>query len=164
MIVVERHDKSEWNHRNYYRIDYERLKALQLSIGSSCTEQLTQDEPSSSAKLESSSMSTETTAKTTSDTKAVKEKSFPQNQIAEELIEKYEDKLKTYGIYRQSWSNEVLVPNPKLKPILATLGKVSRDRAERSILAFLAWIKDAKNVEDKYKAFRSAIARNWEAR
>lgn len=90
-----------------------------------------------------------------------REKSFPQE--VEQLLEKYESRLYDYGIYRQSWDGEKKIPNPKLKPILQMLAKVPTERAERSILAFLGWIKDAKKVEDKYKALRSAIARNWES-
>lgn len=84
--------------------------------------------------------------------------SFPQ---AEEVIEKYEPQLKTYGIYRISYSGDVLGSNPKMQPILAVLSKIPRPRAERAIEAFLRWIRDARNVEDKYKALEIAISRRW---
>lgn len=176
LILVEQHDKSEWNHRNYYRIDYESLKALasnsggdlqnamlpaQLSIGSNCTEQLGQTEPSSSVNLSQSSISTEITSETTTHTKEVEEKDF--SQEAEKLLEKYDLRLKTYAIYRLSWSGDKLVPNPKMKPVLQALALMPPERAERSILAFLGWFsdQDPNKIKDKYKALASAIARNW---
>lgn len=160
LILVEQHDKSEWNHRNYYRIDYKALKALQLSIGSNCSDRLAQSDPTDSVNLEPSSISTENTSENTTHTEVGVEKSFPQE--AEQLLEKYEDKLKLYGIYRLTRSDEELAPNPKMKPVLQVLARIPLERAERSILAFLNWIKTAKDVKDKYKAMRSSIAKNWQ--
>jgi len=85
-----------------------------------------------------------------------------QPQQAEEAIEKYEEKLKTYGIYRLSWSGNALVENPRMKPILQMLTKIPRSCAERAIQAFLKWIKNARNVENKYRALEIAIAKRWE--
>ncbi|MGL4617592.1 MAG: hypothetical protein ACRCZS_00805 [Chroococcidiopsis sp.] len=94
------------------------------------------------------------------DSEVVEEKDFPQG---EELIEKYKDRLKIYGVYAETRNDaQELIPHPKMKPILQVLIKVPPDRAERSILAFLGWIKDAKKVEDKYKALRKAIIDRWE--
>lgn len=162
LILVEQHDKSEWNHRNYYRIDYEALKALQLSIGSECTQGSSQDEPPTKTNLHQSSIDPENTSENTTHTEVSVEKSFPQE--AEQLIEKYESRLKTYCIYRESWSGDKLIPNPKMKQVLQVLTKVPPDRAERSILAFLGWFKnvDVRTIKDKYKALASAIAKDWE--
>lgn len=162
LIKVERHDKSDWNHRNYYAIDYESLKALQLSIGSNCTNRSGQFELIDRVNLNQSSISTEITSENTTHTECVEEKSFPQ-ETGSEIIEKHEARLKTYGIYKESWSGDKLVQNPKLKPVLQALAKVSADRAERSILAFIDWFKkqDATRIKDRYKALANAIRNDW---
>ncbi len=68
LILIEQHDKSQWNHRNHYTINYETLKALQLSISSNCDHQLGQSEPSGEVTLNQSSLSSENTTKTTTET------------------------------------------------------------------------------------------------
>lgn len=160
LILVERHDKSEWNQRNYYCINYEALEKLQLPIGSICSTQLDQVELTSQTTLNHSSISTENTTENTTDTEVVEEKRF--SQKAEEIIKAYEEQLKIYGIYKLSWDGDNQIPNPRLKPILAALKEIPPDRAERSIKAFLGWIRNAKNVEDKYKAMYAAITRGWD--
>ncbi|MGL5926214.1 hypothetical protein [Chroococcidiopsis sp.] len=176
LILVEQHDKSDWNHTNYYRIDYESLKSLQLSIGSNCPDRLGQDEPSDGVNLEPSTISTENTSGNTTHTEVGGEKrhfsgeeffrkdasDFP--LMAEQLIDKYEEKLKTFTIYKNVWGGDKLIPNPKMKQVMQMLAKVPPDRAERSILAFLGWFKkqDVNKIKCKYKALESAIARDWE--
>lgn len=163
LILVEQHDKSEWNHRNYYRIDYKALKALQLSIGSECTDESSQTETPTKTNLHQSSIDPENTSENTTHTEVCVENSFPQ-ETGSEIIEKHEARLKTYGIYKESWSGDKLVQNPKLKPVLQELAKVPADRAERSIFAFIDWFKrqDATKVKDKYKALANAIRNDWE--
>jgi hypothetical protein len=80
----------------------------------------------------------------------------------EQILERYEQQLKLYGIYRHTWQDDKLVDNPKLKPILTALAHIPRSRAERIIQAFLKWIRTAKNVEDRYKAMEVAISKGWE--
>ncbi len=80
----------------------------------------------------------------------------------EEILGKYEQQLKLYGIYTHTWQDDKLVDNPKLKPTLAALARIPRRRAERVIQAFLKWIRTAKNVEDRYKAMEVAISKGWE--
>lgn len=95
----------------------------------------------------------------------VEEKSFPQEPEPEPelLLEKHEDRLKTYAIYRLSRSGNKLIPNPKMEPVLQALAKVPADRAERSILAFIDWFKkqDATRIKDRYKALANAIRNDW---
>jgi hypothetical protein len=130
----------------YYTLNYEHEWLKPLS--SDAQETSTPVHPSTA--LESNR--TETSPENTSETQA----------SGEEIIEQYEEKLKTYGIYRQSWSGNALVENPRMKPILQMLTKIPRSCAERAIQAFLKWIKDARNVENKYRALEIAIAKRWE--
>ena len=62
---------------------------------------------------------------------------------SEGILGKYEERLKLHGIYRLKWTEEGLVENPKLKPILRALSEIPPDRAERAFAAFLGWAKDA---------------------
>jgi hypothetical protein len=77
------------------------------------------------------------------------------------ILKKFEDKLKLYGLYLKIWRDEELIDNPRLAPILKALAKIPRSVAESSIQAFLTWIRNAKNVEDKYKALEVALVRRW---
>jgi hypothetical protein len=79
-----------------------------------------------------------------------------------EIFKKYADRLKLYGVYLTTWLGEELAPNPKIKGAIAAAQKVPSERLERNLLAFLAWIKDAKQVNDVYKALTSAVTRGWE--
>lgn len=70
--------------------------------------------------------------------------------------------LKLHGIYRLKRTEEGLIENLKLKPILRALSEVPPDRAEHAIAVFLSWAKDATNVRDIYKALEVAILKGWE--
>lgn len=97
--------------------------------------------------------------------KMEQEKSFSTD--AEQLVKRYEASLKAYGVYPFSEyvENGDPVKNPKFKPIFQALTKVSLDRAERSIMAYLGWIKNMREdrIGCKYKALHNAIARNWQS-
>jgi hypothetical protein len=79
-----------------------------------------------------------------------------------EIFEKYVEQLKLYGIYKQTWQEDTLILNPKLKQIYDVCSQVPTEKIEAGIRAFLAWIKTAKNVQDKYKALEIAILKGWE--
>lgn len=148
LIRSERHDEKRWNQTKFYTINYDRLKALQLSI---CPIEVDRDSELEKVEVnDCSSSSTETTSENTSEIQA------------EEILENYEDKLKTYGIYVHSWDGKAIARNPKMQPILRVLAKIPRPRAERAIEVFLKWIRTAKNVENKYIALETALWRKWE--
>lgn len=67
LIVVEQHNRNQWDHTNYYRIDYQALETLQLSIGSTCDHRSGQTELIDSANLNQSSTTPKTTSKTTTE-------------------------------------------------------------------------------------------------
>lgn len=68
LIVVEQHNRNQWDHTNYYRIDYQVLETLQLSIGSTCDHRLGQTELIDSANLNQSSTTPKTTSRATTET------------------------------------------------------------------------------------------------
>ncbi|MGL4618710.1 MAG: hypothetical protein ACRCZS_06575 [Chroococcidiopsis sp.] len=68
LIEVEQHDKKRWNHRNHYRIDYEALKALQLSICSKWTDGNAQFGQMGMLNLDTSSTNSEITSDNTTET------------------------------------------------------------------------------------------------
>ena len=77
LILIEQHDKSEWNHRNYYTVNYESLKALQLSICSERTDGNVLNEQMDISNLDTSSITKitpENTSKKTTTLVAVKQK------------------------------------------------------------------------------------------
>lgn len=85
LILIEQHDKSEWNHRNYYTVNYESLKALQLSICSERTDGNVLDEQMDISNLDTSSITKitpENTSKNTTALVAVKQK------VAQEVVDK----------------------------------------------------------------------------
>jgi hypothetical protein len=80
----------------------------------------------------------------------------------EEVFLKYEDKLKLYGIYLSAWQGSQRIPNPKLKNAIALSQKLSRDKLERILNAFLVWARETKDVRDIYGALTASISRNWQ--
>lgn len=83
--------------------------------------------------------------------------------LGEEILEKYQDQLKTYGIYTQTWSGDTLIIHPRIVSVLSALGKISPARAERSIQAFLKWLRSptTKEVENKYSKLEQALRQSW---
>jgi hypothetical protein len=98
----------------------------------------------------------------TADNKDLSRDDTPRACSTIEIFEKYADRLKLYGVYLTTWLGEELVPNPKIKGAIAAASKVPTWRLERNLLAFIAWIKDAKNVKDIYAALTSAVTGGWE--
>lgn len=84
-----------------------------------------------------------------------------ENQF-QEVFDKYKDKLALYTIRSKCYVNDELVNNPKLEKIKTAIAHIPITKIETGIRAFLAWIKDAKNVRDPYKALHEAILRGWE--
>ncbi|MFH7028774.1 MAG: hypothetical protein ACHBN1_26110 [Heteroscytonema crispum UTEX LB 1556] len=79
-----------------------------------------------------------------------------------ELFAKYESRLALYTIRSKCYVNDELVNNPKLEKIKSAIAHIPITKIETGIRAFLAWIKNAKNVRDPYKALHEAILRGWE--
>ena len=84
-----------------------------------------------------------------------------ENQF-QEVFDKYKDKLALYTIRSKCYVNDELADNPKLEKIKKAIAHIPITKIETGIRAFLAWIKDAKNVRDPYKALHEAILRGWE--
>ena len=78
-----------------------------------------------------------------------------------EVFAKYEGKLKLYGIYLTVWQGSQRIPNPKLKNAIALSQKLSCDKLERILNAFLVWARETKDVRDIYAALTASISRNW---
>lgn len=95
------------------------------------------------------------------ESKASAEERSPQACSTQEVFAKYEDKLKLYGIYLTSWEGDRRVPNPKLKNAMAMAQKLSDDKLERILNAFVVWARDTKDVRDIYGALTASIKRNW---
>lgn len=79
------------------------------------------------------------------------------------ILESLRDKLKVYGIYLEIYDNNTqrIIPNPKMEGIKKLVNGMEFERAERAILAYLAWLKDARSVNDKYAALASSLRKNW---
>lgn len=82
-------------------------------------------------------------------------------EIGNEMFAPYEERLRLQGIYRLKWTENGLIENPRLKPVLRALKETPPERAERAIVAFLSWASSATNVRDIYKALEVAILRGW---
>lgn len=82
-------------------------------------------------------------------------------EIGNEMFAPYEERLRLHGIYRLKWTENGLIENPRLKPVLRALKETPPERAERAIAAFLSWASSATNVRDIYKALEVAILRGW---
>jgi len=78
-----------------------------------------------------------------------------------ELLTKYEEQLKLYGIYLGIWQGNSIIPNPRLEPVLHALNRRNSGAAERAIQAFLKWIRNAKNIESPYPLLANAINHSW---
>ncbi len=78
------------------------------------------------------------------------------------LLEKHEQQLKLYGITRLSYRGDQLIDNPKLKPVIKALSRVSVGAADKAVTAFLNWVRNAKNVDNVYRALELAISRQWQ--
>ena len=87
------------------------------------------------------------------------------------VLEKFEDRLKIYGIHLYIFDEKSeiknlagfgIAPNPKVAEIRKIIQGMPEERAERAIAAFLAWLPNAKNVRCKYAAFASSLRENWE--
>lgn len=79
------------------------------------------------------------------------------------ILESLRDKLKVYGIYLEVFDSQSqkIIPNPKMEGIKKLIKGMEFERAERAILAYLAWLKDARSVNDKYAALASSLRKNW---
>jgi hypothetical protein len=87
------------------------------------------------------------------------------------VLEKFEDRLKIYGIHLYIFDEKSeiknlagfgIAPNPKVSEIRKIIEGMPEERAERAIAAFLAWLPNAKNVRCKYAAFASSLRENWQ--
>jgi hypothetical protein len=78
------------------------------------------------------------------------------------VLEKHEQQLKLYGITRLSYRGDQLIDNPKLKPVIKALSRVSVGAADKAVTAFLNWVRNAKNVDNVYRALELAISRQWQ--
>ncbi|KAB8318253.1 hypothetical protein SD81_016985 [Tolypothrix campylonemoides VB511288] len=120
--------------------------------------------PEPLSEKDSKSPQTLKTLKTFSDTTeregSVQKVNFLEQE--EDLFVKYQDRLRLYAIYLYVRSGEELIPNPKLEAVKKAIALVPPQKVEAGIRAFLAWIKDARNVQNQYKALESAILRGWE--
>lgn len=67
-----------------------------------------------------------------------------------------------YSVYIRIRQNENIVLNPKLERIIQAVGHIPTTKVEARIRAFLAWIRNATDVKDQYKALEVAISRGWE--
>ncbi|MCV3217577.1 hypothetical protein OGM63_29395 [Plectonema radiosum NIES-515] len=53
------------------------------------------------------------------------------------IFERYEEKLKLYGINKNIWKDGAIAPNPKMKSILDAIALISKETAEHNIKAFI---------------------------
>jgi len=90
--------------------------------------------------------------------------SLPSEAIETNVLEKFRDKLHYYQVYLEIYdqASQSVIPNPKIATIRKIIQGMPPDKAERAIATFLAWLKNAKNVRDKYAAFASSLRENWE--
>jgi HTH domain len=88
------------------------------------------------------------------------------------VLEKFEDKLKVYGIHlyifdekseKKNLAGFGISPNPKIATIQEIIKGMPEEKAERAIASFLAWLPTAKNVRCKYAALASSLRENWES-
>lgn len=95
------------------------------------------------------------------DRKKSEEEKSSDDCSTQEVFEKYEDKLKLYGIYLTAWQGTERIPNPKLKNAVAIASKLPAEKLERILNAFLVWARETKDVRDIYAALTASISRNW---
>jgi hypothetical protein len=88
------------------------------------------------------------------------------------VLEKFEEKLKIYGIHlyifdekseQKNLAGFGISPNPKIATIQEIIKGMPKEKAERAIAAFLAWLPTAKNVRCKYAALASSLRESWES-
>jgi hypothetical protein len=88
------------------------------------------------------------------------------------VLEKFEDRLKIYGIHlyifdekseQKNLAGFGISPNPKIATIREIIKGMPESKAERAIAAFLAWLPSAKNVRCKYAALASSLRESWES-
>ena len=79
-----------------------------------------------------------------------------------EIFEKYYERLRLYGMYKEVWDGEKLVINQKMVDIQKAVFHVPLQKIEAGLRAFCAWMREAKGVRNKYKALETSILRGWE--
>lgn len=79
-----------------------------------------------------------------------------------EIFEKYYERLRLYGMYKEVWDGEKLVINQKMVEIQKAVFHVPLQKIEAGLRAFCAWMREAKGVRNKYKALETSILRGWE--
>ena len=79
-----------------------------------------------------------------------------------EVFEKYYERLRLYGIYKEVWDGEKLVLNQRMVEIQKAVFHVPLQKIEAGLRAFCAWMREAKGVRNKYKALETSILRGWE--
>lgn len=83
-------------------------------------------------------------------------------QKAEEIADKYEEKLFQCRIYRKHRPDgKELVDNPKFAPIFKAISSVPLERAERGIQTFLSQARK-REYDYPYAALKDAILKGWE--
>lgn len=79
-----------------------------------------------------------------------------------EIFEKYYERLRLYGMYKEVWDGEKLVLNQRLVEVQKAVFRVPLEKIEAGLRAFCAWMREAKGVKNKYKALETSILRGWE--
>jgi hypothetical protein len=164
-ILEHRHNPGNGQDKTWqYKLN---LGVLQLLVNQNEQAEAESDRPA----IKSHQPSTQHQSTNIKSTKQVKVKeSFPQDEEnqKEDLVEKYYEQLKYWQVYPLVWKDEILIENPRFKPILQALAKISRPRAEQAIQAFLKWIRNKTESQicdtygSKYKALEVAISKGWE--
>lgn len=79
-----------------------------------------------------------------------------------EVFEKYKEQLQRHGVYLMTYQNDILQLNPKIEPVIQQAGCLPTGKVEPAIKSFIAWIKEARDVKEPYRAFFKAIKERWE--